>query len=171
MKVKAEGRSKSTWRERPLNGDYRYRPISPTPTRRLPLTAIGSKPTGAQPYPIPFILRSRSPHVPERIPSGLPLILSPPLTSPSFPPNMLTIYYSLTAALLLVPAAAQIFYPVCSSSWSWVRDLQLNDPNPQRILQSFPYSSRLTPSGRVPVKLLGFCRAYVTTEVRSPILG
>ncbi|KAI0275675.1 hypothetical protein BGY98DRAFT_43922 [Russula aff. rugulosa BPL654] len=32
---------------------------------------------------------------------------------------MLTIYSSLTAALLLVPAAAQIFYPVCSSSWSW----------------------------------------------------
>jgi hypothetical protein len=101
-------------------------------------------------------------------PSPHPL---PPLTSPSFHTNMLTIYYSLTAALLLVPAAAQIFYPVCSSSWSWVRDLQLNNPIPQRILQNLPYSSRSTPSGRVPAKSLGFCRVYVTTEVRSPILG
>jgi hypothetical protein len=145
---------------------YRQRQLD---AYRLP--QLGQSPQVRNLTPSLFILRSRSPHVPERIPSGLPLILSPPLTSPSFHPNMLTIYYSLTAALLLVPAAAQIFYPVCSSSWSWVRDLQLNNPISQRILQNLPYSSRSTPSGRVPAKSLGFCRVYVTTEVRSPILG
>lgn len=115
--------------------------------------------------------------------SGLPLVLlilillslPLPLTSPSPPviaqtcrpytsPSQLLFY--LPPLYRQLPRLFILGAPPCGTGF-----VPYNDPNPQRLLPNTPYSSRSTPSGRIPVPSPRTCRPYVTTEVRSPIFG
>lgn len=113
----------------------------------------------------------------ERIPSGLPLILlillSLPLTSPPIIPlkhvddNLLPRSSPFTCLASTGSCSGFLSYVlllvVLGSCLQWSQS--------QKILTNTPYSSRSTPSSRVPVPSPRTCSPYVTTEVRSPILG
>jgi hypothetical protein len=113
----------------------------------------------------------------ERIPSGLPLILlillSLPLTSPPITPlkHVDDILLPRSSSFTCLPSTRS-----CPGCLSFVLLLVVLGscltmiPIPKDSYKT-PHISRSTPSSRVPVPSPRTCSPYVTTEVRSPILG